>query len=230
MKNTTKSHRFGRLGHLFAAALLGAACSIASGCSTNRSPDAEVSETRRLSRRSIVEIERFGTRAGFLDVGVKKGSRDYRFLFPDTPTCNAIVAAESGVAYVERGRAGRLTMGEETCDPSGILNLHTWRMKSGRTPEGPIKRSPAVYQVTWRGDGVALARGRFPLFSRLGIANAYDLIAVIPDDEKCAQALASDTASMEYRATGQHVLSLISGNELCPVMGVIFPDVSNPTP
>jgi hypothetical protein len=170
------------------------------------------------------EVTFLGAKAGFLDVSVRSGGRDYRFFYLDAPDCRKIVTGGPGASFSPTGRGGTLSRGEHSCSPAGILNLSEWRKTGGRRQGEGIPRAQASYRVETRADGIALARGRFPLVSRLRVVGGQDIIAVIPDDEACAAVLDSQTASMEYRSSGRNPLTLLSGPKPCPMIGIVFPD------
>jgi hypothetical protein len=170
------------------------------------------------------EVTFLGVKAGFLDASVSSGGRDYRFFYLDIPDCREIVTGGSGANFSPRGRGGTLSRGELSCSPAGILNLSEWRKTGGRRPGEVVPRAQATYRVETRADGIALARGRFPLVSRLGVVGGQDIIAVVSDDEACAAVLSSQTASMEFRSSGRNPLTLLAGPKPCPMIGIVFPD------
>jgi hypothetical protein len=169
------------------------------------------------------EIEFLAQRAGYLDVRVPTGGRDYRFFFPDSEDCRSLIAGEGDVAYENAGNFGRLRANGLRCDAVGVLSLGEWRKTGGRRPGELIPRAQAQYRVFYRDDELALARGRFPLASRLRISGGIDLVGVLPNDPSCSAVLAATVASMEYRESGREPLVLLGGGQRCVMLGLALP-------
>jgi hypothetical protein len=171
--------------------------------------------------RANAEVTFRGKLAGYLDADVKTGGRDYRFLFDDTPDCRTIVTGGGEISYGTTGILGVLRRGDTSCEPAGVLNLPVWNRVRGRVEGEGIARAQATYTIFVRADDVALARGRFPLVSRVGFSGGWDIVVVIPDNGECSGVLNSQVASMEFRPSGSRPLSLMAGGTRCALLGII---------
>ena len=192
------------------------------GCAVPQWRDSLVVQGNIPGARAPAEIDFLGEKLGYLDALVKAGGREYRFFFPATPACRELLSGDVSPQYGTTGRAGFLSAGDLRCEPAGVLHLMQWRDTSGRRSGEGIRREQASYEVYKRGDGLVLARGRFPLVSRLGIESGYRVVVIIPDNEACADVLNSSTASMEFRQTGKVPITLLSGEVPCEMLGVIY--------
>jgi hypothetical protein len=201
------------------------ALALALGCTTQQkqgAKDVAVIQGGLPGARASAEITDLGEKVGYLDASVKTGGREYRFFFPPTQPCRELLSGDANVQYGTTGRGGFLVAGELRCEPAGVLNLAQWRAKGGRRAGEGIVRAQATYEVYERADGYALARGRFPMVSRLGIGQGYAVGAILPDTEACSEVLNSTTASMEYRQTGKAPIMLLAGSTPCEMVGVLY--------
>ena len=162
------------------------------------------------------------TRGSYLDARVEAGGFDYRFFFPNEPVCRALLA-QSGLRFVWLGPLGRVTNGDRRCDAVGVLSLQAWRDRQPRFSQEPMPRAPARYDTIYRDDDLMQLSGRFPLAAQFGFSGSQRLVAVIPNQGACSRLEASGTVSMEFRASGPEALTLISGDDLCRVLGLVQP-------
>ncbi len=201
------------------AGILALALALVAGCTTDEfKRQAAVPGTSTLGG-----IEFHGERAQYLDATVTTGGTSYRFFLPRTEVCRAVVDAGTGgepVRYRNLGPFGRVEVGEQSCDPVGILSLVAWRNRRPRPQtRAAIPRDQATYQVYHRDDEIALARGRFRLTSLIGLPGGVDYVAVIPVEERCERVLESTVASIEFRSSGPMPFALLGGSRPCPVLG-----------
>jgi hypothetical protein len=183
------------------AALLGAIAAIAA-CVTPRWATVAVSQMR----------------GPYIDATLALPSGDWRFFFPRTETCAAMLRPEAPITYSSGGSFGSLRSPDgSVCDPVGIGTLQRWRRT--RRPGEMTPSSPAHWSVIYADSAFLMLRGRFPLASRLGVTNTFDVVAVVPNDEVCDAVARSGSANLVFRPSGSGVLDL----GRCPVVGVALP-------
>ncbi|MBW2244061.1 MAG: hypothetical protein JRH01_18930 [Deltaproteobacteria bacterium] len=144
---------------------------------------------------------------------------------PESEACAAVLRVEQRVDYVERGPGGRFVRDDLHCDTVGIGAPLIGRARQPRGPSSAsmVPRAQATFQTVFTDDEVVMLRGRFPLANRVGWAGSGDTIAVVANDPSCHRAVEGGRASMEFRAAGRNTLSLISGKQLCRIVGLILP-------
>jgi len=173
-----------------------------------------------------LSVVRLVPRGQYLEVSLLGHGLSLDVYTPRNEACSRVLEPEVQVDYVERGIAGRLERDGRSCDAVGIGGS---RVRRARQPRGsdlrssPIPRAQATFREIHRDEEVILARGRFPLASRVGWRGAGDTVAVVPNDEICRGALEGGVASMEYRPAGRTTLSLVGSGALCPIIGLILP-------
>ena len=122
--------------------------------------------------------------------------------------------------YRNLANFGRIEVGEFSCDPVGVLSLAAWRDRGPRPQtRAAIPRDQAVYEVYYRDDELALARGRFRLTGLIGIPGGIDYVAAIPNNEECAGILEQKVASIEFRVKGNRPFVLLGKRGPCPIQG-----------
>ena len=166
-------------------------------------------------------------RGSYLDARVKAGGFDFRFFFPNEPGCQALLA-QPDLHFVWLGMLGRITNRDQRCDAVGVLSLQAWRDRQPRFSHEPLPRAPARYDTIYQDDDLVQLAGRFPLAAQLGFTGTQRLIVVIPNEGPCRRLVSSGTVSMEYRASGPDALTLLSGDELCRVLGLAQPLPQSP--
>jgi len=81
-------------------------------------------------------------RGSYLDAWVDAGGFHYRFLFPNEPICQALLA-QPGLHFVWLGTLGRITQADQRCDAVGLLSLRAWRDRQPRYSREPLPRAAA---------------------------------------------------------------------------------------
>ena len=157
-------------------------------------------------------------RGPFIDATFATSNGEWRFFFPRTETCAAMLRPEAPITYSSGGSFGRVRSPDgAVCDPVGAGTLHRWRRT--RQPGEMAPSSTARWTIIHEDPQVFLLRGRFPVASRLGLANTFDVIAMVPNDDVCGPIARSGTATLVFRTSGRRVLAL----GRCPVLGVSAP-------
>lgn len=157
-------------------------------------------------------------RGPYIDATLLLQSGEWRFLFPRSATCAEVLLAEASVSYQRRGHFGRVTSSAgASCDPVGIGTLRRWRR--GRRKGATVPSSAARFEVIHEDTEVLLLRGRFPLASRLGVPNTFDVVAMVANDELCTPVARSGAATLVFWPSGSRVLQLSA----CPVLAVAMP-------
>ena len=148
-------------------------------------------------------------------------------LFPASDACGSILVPGTAVDYLPAGMTGTVRVGERSCASVGIARLREWRDRRPRPRTAQvIPRAQASYRIVSEADGYALVRGRFPLAGLLGWAGGEDTLALVPRSDVCAPVLERGVASMEYRASGRLVLTLVGNAGQCPLHGFARPQDS----
>ena len=162
-------------------------------------------------------------RGAYLDAVLEGPDSTLRFFFPADETCREMLRKETWVEYVNLGTLGEVRRAELTCTPVGIASLEAWRSRRGRRLEGPLPRSPVSFRVVYQDEEYVLARGRFPLASRIGWSGGDDSLALIPRIAACVPVIARGTGSMEFRVAGRDPFILVSAEGRCPIEGFVRP-------
>lgn len=202
-------------------ALLGAV----SGCSTAR--DVGRYTEQRLNpfastRVALLSVERLGP---YLAVEVRLRGALLTFFAPAAEAdCAQLLRPEASVTYRQHGHFGRFEDGALRCEAVGVGALAAWRDRRprDRRDASVVPRATARFREIGREGDVALARGRFPLASRVGVPSGFDLIAFL-QLPACAEPLARGIAAMEFRAAGQDAIRLVAPGEPCVVRGFATP-------
>jgi hypothetical protein len=80
--------------------------------------------------------------------------------------------------------------------------------------------SAASWKIIRRDDQLYQLRGRFPVASRLGLTNTYDVVVFVANDGGTCSAVAeSGSATLVFRTSGSRVLELGA----CPVQAIAQP-------
>lgn len=157
-------------------------------------------------------------RGPYVDATLSLSSEDWRFLLPQTEACAEVLRPEAPVSYSSVGSFGRVTGPDgSVCDPVGIGTLQRWR---GPRREGEmVPSSPASWTIIHEDSEVLLLRGRFPLATRVRVANTFDVVAMVPNDDVCGPIARSGAATLVFRPSGRRVLELGG----CGVLAVAMP-------
>ena len=162
-------------------------------------------------------------RGDYLDAVLEHRDASLRFFFPDDETCREVLRRDAWVEYVNLGPLGEVRREDLVCTPVGIASLEAWRSRRGRREEGPLPRSPVNFRVVYEDEDYVLARGRFPLASRIGWSGGEDTLALIPRNAACAPVIARGRGSMEFRVAGRDPFILVSREGRCAIQGFVRP-------
>lgn len=169
---------------------------------------------------SVLRVEAEGPYL-LADLAVVAGER--RFIAPASEVCARVLAPATTLTYSKHGTFGLFTREGEECEPVGIGSLAAWRDDRPRAPGRPAPRQTARFALYHRGENVVMVRGRFPFANRLGIAGAYDLVALLPDSEVCQRPIERGEAAIEFRDAGDEPFRLIGSEGTCPILGFAAP-------
>lgn len=170
------------------------------------------------------EVEILAERYEFLDARVETGGEEYRFFFPATAECRAVLA-DPDSRFVFDGPFGTLrSPAQERCSAVGVLSLAAWRARQGRVArrEGSrslLPRDRVEYRVVYQDEDLFIASGRFRIAGMIGWPGGYDSLAVFPASEACAGLKRRSTAAMEFKPAGEPVFSVLDEGTRCPVLG-----------
>jgi hypothetical protein len=184
------------------AFVLGLILALAVGCATTK-------------ESSVAEV---APRGSYIDASFASSSGVWRFLFPASPECAAVLKPEAPVSYHPGGMWGRFYSPDgAVCEPAGISNLERWR-RSRVEGEGRPS-SPARWEDVHRDNQVFLLRGRFALASRVGVAGTHDIVAMVANDDTCRPVAESGAATLVFRSAGRPAFQL----GRCPVLAFARP-------
>lgn len=158
------------------------------------------------------------------------GGEDHAVLLPATGTCAGLARPEARVRWVGRGVPGRIEGDGAVCQAAGILDLARWRDRRPRSAGLLVPTKAARWSLMQRDGRRALLRGRFELAGLVGMANGYDLVAVIADDASCAGVIAASQGTLEFRPNGRVAYRLVAGGARCEVLGFARPPPGEPPP
>ena len=147
---------------------------------------------------------------------------------PVSESCARVLQPEASVTYAKSGVFGRITRGDESCDPVGVASLAAWRDRTFRRRGRPLPRAQVNFTTLYEGRQLVLLRGRFPLVSRVGIPAGFDLVAMVANDEVCRPLIQGGVASMEFRDAGNMPFSLVGQRARCEVLGFAMPPGTPP--
>lgn len=179
------------------------------------------------------EIALQAERFRYLDATVATGGKHYRFFFPRTDACRAILE-DPEARFRLAGVLGTVQSESASCNAVGILSLRAWRDRQGRASrEGGRSLIPSdriEYRVVYTDEDLFLAEGRFRIASEIGWPGGHDTIAVFPNNEACTGVRESVRGTMEFRAAGSVPFSVFAAQKRCPVLGFaqILPEPGDP--
>ena len=116
------------------------------------------------------------------------------------------------------------------CDSAGIGSLAEWRDRRARLSGPPQPRAQASFRRTIADSDVIFVRGRFPLAGLVGWTSLADTVAVLPNTPSCRKRADEGVASLEFRQSGPDPLILVGSEEPCPLVGLLRPLDTTPTP
>jgi hypothetical protein len=163
-------------------------------------------------------------RGPLLDVQISQGGKSRRYFARKTEPCLGVLKPESPIEYVALGPLGQLQSGEVVCVPVGIGSLAAWRDNKPRPMVGPLPARQADYRLEYQDQDLAILRGRFPLLGLIAWPGLGDTLVVIPQTPACKPLMQDDAATIEYRVAGPDPYVLYSGDQRCPIQGLIQPE------
>lgn len=148
-----------------------------------------------------------------------------RLLAPATPDCAAVLQPEAKVRYQKSGVFGRLKSKTGSCDAAGVASLEAWRSRQPRrrNPNQAVPRATARFSLVTEDERHILVRGRFPLASHVQIPAGFDLVALLPANDACREAVSRGELSMEFRPAGREPFRLIVSGQSCVIEGFATP-------
>jgi hypothetical protein len=184
------------------AFILGLLLFLAAGCATTK-------------ESSVAQV---APRGDYLDASFVAASGLWRFLFPASPECAAVLRPEAPVTYNPGGMWGSFQSPDgAVCNPAGISNLEKWRRSR---VEGELQPSSAArWEVLHQDKEVFLLRGRFAVASRIGLAGTHDVVAMVANDDTCRPVAQSGAATLVFRQSGSPAFLLGQ----CPVLAFARP-------
>jgi hypothetical protein len=113
----------------------------------------------------------------------------------------------------------------EQCDAAGVASLEAWRNRQPRRRTGAqvVPRATARFSLVSEDERHILVRGRFPLASRVQIPAGFDLVAMLPANDVCRQAVSRGQGSMEFRPAGSEPFRILVGGQSCRIEGFATP-------
>ena len=148
---------------------------------------------------------------------------DLRLIAQDQAVCRSVLEPGAVVDYEKAGVFGRASRDGRACDFTGVASLAAWRDRFPRARGRGLPRSIARYRVIYSDPDIMLARGRFPLTTRVFISPSFDLVAIVPNSESCQSQLDRGEAWLEFSNTRQSAFRLIGAEGECPVLGFAMP-------
>lgn len=161
---------------------------------------------------------------GYLEAWITGPAAELHTFTPPSEDCMQVLRPEQHVDYVATTAYGRFTHEGVGCDAIGIGSLRQWRdRRPSQTTVVMSPRAQADFRVDYEGEDQIFLRGRFPLARLVGFVSLDDVMAVVPNQPACRQAIQGGVASMQYYQSGPQVLALLAGDQLCPITGLIQP-------
>ncbi len=181
------------------------------------------------------EITAVEKRKRYLDATLKLDAETLRFFFPANYDCTQIIQPGQTVDFGDIGLLPAVRSGNKRCDPVGVLSLEQWAARHGREMTPKNKQEEVTFEVFYRDDELAFARGRFQFAhlaemrdTRGAGAGGQDLVlrseipvvAVIPNSPECQAALAAGRAEARFSEQGPPY-TLVSGEDRCAILGMV---------
>ena len=169
---------------------------------------------------SVLEVTRRGP---YLEVELEAGGRPLQLLLPDTPPCRSLARPGARVSVSRAGPLGRLSAGEDRCDPVGVLSLARFRDRLARPrPPAPVATGTARFEPIGRDDEFVLVRGRFPYLAALGLPS-HDLVVLLPATPVCLRLAQAGEATLVYSPSGRRAFWLMAEGGDCELAGFAIP-------
>jgi hypothetical protein len=204
-----------------AIALLGATLS----CASAREVALDTAYVLNPFAGTEVTVQEVSVLGPYLLVDVTGRREQLRLLAPNSPACASLLEPEARVRYQKSGVFGRLMRDGEQCDAAGVASLEEWRNRQPRRRTGTqvVPRATARFSLLSEDERYLLVRGRFPLASRVQIPSGFDLVAMLPANPVCREAVSRGQGSMEFRPAGRRPFRLIMSGESCEIEGFAMP-------
>jgi hypothetical protein len=177
--------------------------------------------------KTQLEVVQTTQRDRYLETRFNGDGIELQRFFPANDTCRALLTPGSQLEFATAASYGEFTRDDLHCSATGVSDLEKWRRRfgknSGLTDSAPIPRAQANYQLVTKDEDSILLRGSFPLASKLRASGNQDLVLVLPRSPECEEVANRNTASMEYRPSGNPALALIASEGRCAVRGFVSP-------
>ena len=213
-----------RISILIACALLLA------GCTWTRSALWSTGLTGESAEVTTVEKRR-----QYLDATLKLEDESLRFFFPASYDCTQMIKPGQTVEFGDIGLLPAVRRGNLRCDPVGVLSLEQWAQRHGRAMTPSNKQADVSFEVFYRDDDMAFARGHFQFAhlvelrdtrgvgaggQELTLRSDIPVVAVIPNSPECQSALEAGQAQAQFSEQGPPY-TLVSGDDRCAILGMV---------
>lgn len=207
------------------AALAAAALAATFACAEARDIGGDVAHTLNPFSGTEVTVQSVSVLGPYLLFEIASRRENLRLLAPATPECAALLQPEARVRYQKSGVFGQIQSDAGSCDVAGVAALEAWRSRQPRTggPNQVVPRATARFTLLSQDERHILVRGRFPLASRVRIPAGFDLVAMLPANDVCREAVARGELSMEFRPAGRDPFRLIVSGQSCVIQGFATP-------
>jgi hypothetical protein len=207
------------------AALAAAGAAATFACAQARDIGGDVAHVLNPFSGTEVSVQSVSVLEPYLLFEIASRRENLRLLAPATPACAALLRPEARVRYQKSGVFGRVQDGESHCDVAGVASLEAWRNRQPRTRTANqvVPRATARFTHLGGDERHILVRGRFPLASRVQIPAGFDLVAMLPANDACREAVARGELSMEFRPAGREPFRLIVSGQSCVIEGFATP-------
>ncbi|MBW2714126.1 MAG: hypothetical protein JRC77_10305 [Deltaproteobacteria bacterium] len=199
-----------------------AVVAISLACSTKNMHDTGLPGWKtKVEVAKVLQLDRY------LEVHFKGDGFEVERFFQANDRCRELFVPGRRLEYATAASFGEFRDGDLNCTATGVADLEKWRRRFGKnsslTTAAPIPRAQANYKLVTRKADRILLRGRFPLASNLRVSGTSDLVLVLPRSPECDQVASRETASMEYRPSGNPALALLASQGRCNVWGFVAP-------
>ncbi len=197
-------------------------CLLALACASTDGPSQQAPPRPDRTRVTLESVHAVGP---YLEAIVVGARGRFRFFFPASPDCTALIREGGEARYLRDGPFGvvRNDAGVR-CEPVGVADLAPWRdLQQRRRSRFLMPRELAEFRPLHEGGEQLLVRGRFPLALELRWPDPMDAVAVLPGSAACRALVAERRATLEFHATGPEVLLLEGDSGLCPITGLALP-------
>jgi len=207
------------------AALAASAIAAIFACAQARDIGGDVAHVLNPFSGTEVTVQSVAVLGPYLLFEIGSRRENLRLIAPASPACGALLRPEARVRYQKSGVFGRVQDDEGHCDVAGVASLEAWRNRQprGRTANQVVPRATARFTFLAEDERNILVRGRFPLASRVQIPAGFDLVAMLPANDVCREAVSRGELSMEFRPAGREPFRLIVSGQSCVIEGFATP-------